>query len=81
MNDIYDAIKKSVSEQKAFFNTYETRNYRFRLNSLKQLRKSILLNEEELLNALWLDLRKSKFEAFATEIGVVLKDLNYQIKT
>lgn len=80
MDEFSNAIKKSVSDQKAFYNTYETRNYKFRLNSLKQLRKSILLYEEELLNALWLDLRKSKFEAFSTEIGIVLKDLNYHIK-
>ena len=53
---------------------------KFRKEQLKKLKTSILKYEKEILNALYLDLRKSEFEAYATEIGIVLDSISYMVK-
>ncbi len=55
-------------------------DYATRISNLKKLRKAILYYEEEIYEVLNKDLHKSKFEAYATEIGFVLEELNYHIK-
>lgn len=37
-------------------------------------------NEELIMDALYKDLRKSQFEAYATEIGILYDELNLHIK-
>ncbi len=54
--------------------------YAARISNLKKLRKAILDYEEGIYQALYKDLHKSRFEAYATEIGFVLEELNFHIK-
>jgi aldehyde dehydrogenase (NAD+) len=63
-----------------FFNTHKTKEIDFRLSQLKRLRSAILAYEERLYEALWKDLHKSKFEAYGTEIGLVLAEINSHIR-
>ncbi len=76
MNQILNIFNK----QKEFFHSEETKNIDFRINSLKKLKLIIKNNEELIIEALHKDLRKSPFEAFATEIGLLYDELNLHIK-
>ncbi len=76
MNDIQTLLK----EQRSYFNTGATRNLDFRIEKLGVLKKSIKKNEKQILEALWADLHKSEFEAYATEIGIILDEINYVMK-
>ena len=46
-----------------------------RVRFLKNLKSEIKLNEEDIYEALDLDLKKPRFETFATEIGFLLNEI------
>ncbi len=69
-----------IQQQKSYFLSGETKTITFRRKQLKMLREAIKRNEELIYEALYEDLHKSKFEAYATEIGFVLEELSYHIK-
>lgn len=73
-------MKNIVAEQKNFFKTQGTKPIDFRVHSLKKLKTLIHNYEDEIIDALFKDLRKSKFEAYETEIGVVLQEIDFTIK-
>ena len=50
------------------FESGVTRPYAFRLKKLKDLKQAILDFEEEIYAALFYDLKKSREEAYATEV-------------
>lgn len=64
-----------LEKNKAFYLKGQTREYAFRMQALKQLKASILKHEKALVEALYKDLHKHEFEAYATEIGYVLKSI------
>lgn len=65
--------------QKEFFATGSTRPVEFRMKALKQLKQAILNYHPRILDALWQDLHKSAEEAYLTEIGIVLSELDTHI--
>jgi aldehyde dehydrogenase (NAD+) len=69
-----------VSKQRAFYQTEITKSYAFRRDALIKLKEAIKVHETDILNALQMDLGKSHFEGFLTEISVVLLELNDAIK-
>lgn len=69
-----------VLKQKTFFNTYQTLNVSFRLQTLKQLRKAILAYETRINEALEQDLGKSNFESYMCEVGLALSELSFMEK-
>ena len=71
-------IRDKFNNSKAFFN--KTKNLKFRKQQLKLLSKNIKNHENELLDALYKDLGKSKVEAYATEIGMLLKSIKLMRK-
>ena len=68
---------ETLSRQKAFFQTGETLSYKFRLGMLKALKKALKDREKEILKALSMDLGKSAFEGYATELGIVYEEIGY----
>src|SRR5699024_8797094 len=64
-----------LKKQRAFFVTDQTKSVNFRLQQLKKLRKIIKANEEEITSALASDLGKHPLESYATEIGLVLREI------
>ncbi len=74
------AIEQVHELQKEFYGSGSSLSYRFRLEALKKLKASILQYEEDIYDALWKDLHKSKFEAYASEIGFVLEELSFHIR-
>ncbi|MGI6769190.1 MAG: aldehyde dehydrogenase [Bacilli bacterium] len=74
------SIREVVQKQRYFFQNNLTKDLKFRAEQLKKLRKAILDHEEEILAALAQDLNKSAFEAYMTEIGIVLEEIRYILK-
>jgi aldehyde dehydrogenase (NAD+) len=74
------SFKEILIEQSTYFRSGQTLDLGFRLKALKTLKKSIKEHEKEILSSLKSDLNKSAFEAYATEIGMVLDEINYAIK-
>lgn len=72
--------KMLLNSQRAYYETGRTRDISFRIRQLISLRESIIKNEAEIMQALKKDLNKSDFEAYATEIGMVLEEINYLLK-
>lgn len=75
-----ESINIIFNKQKEFFYTNKTKDINYRINTLKKLKSVIKDNEAKILNALNKDLNKSKFEAYATEIGMVYEEINLHIK-
>ncbi|MEN9443451.1 MAG: hypothetical protein RIS47_341 [Bacteroidota bacterium] len=63
-----------------FFEGHTTLPYSFRVQQLKLLRAAIKKHEAALLDAFYTDLHKSKFEAYGTEIGIVLEEISDHLK-
>lgn len=76
MENYYSLILK----QKAFFRSGKTKELSYRIQALEALREAIRKNEQSLFHTLKEDLNKSEFEAYATEIGVVLEELRFTLK-
>ena len=73
-------MKTIVNKQREFFNTGVTKSEDFRREQLTKLKNAILKYEKDLLAALKSDLNKSEMEAFATEIGISVADIDYNLK-
>ncbi len=69
-----------VSAQRAFFQSGETHSYEFRKAQLETLYAAVVENEKLLIEALYKDLHKSEFEAFSTEIGIILHEISHTLK-
>lgn len=73
-------IKEILNKQKAFFETGKTKDTDFRIRNLKRLADVIRKYEKDILNALKQDLNKSSFEAYVTEVGIVMEEIAFTIK-
>jgi len=59
-----------------FYQSGETRTYAFRKKQLEKLKQAVLDHEDEINKALYADLKKNKEEAWATETGLLLMEIN-----
>ena len=73
-------IESIYRSKREFFDEGSTLPYRFRLDNLKKLKKSIEDREEDIISALKLDLNKPRFEAYSAEIGIIYEEINSAIK-
>jgi aldehyde dehydrogenase (NAD+) len=69
-----------VEKQRQFFLEGHTLSLAFRLQNLERLQLMIHKYEREITEALYQDLHKSDFEAYATEIGFVLAEIRHARK-
>lgn len=68
-------MKKLVAQQRHFFYSHRTKDLSFRINELKRL-ENILRNNIDLLDqAIYKDFKKSSFENYLTELGLVFQDI------
>lgn len=72
-NEIFESKKK-------FFIEGNTISYEFRMLQLKKLQESIKKHENDIINALKLDLNKTEYEAYTSEVGIAYSELNIAIK-
>jgi aldehyde dehydrogenase (NAD+) len=81
-------IDKNVSAAKInqlhalrlFFDSNATKPYAFRRLQLQKLRHAVLKYEEALYDALYTDLKKNREEAWVTEIGFLIAEINAALK-
>ena len=71
---------ETVQKQREFFLTHATKDIAFRKKNLEKLLTYVQKYEGRILEALHADLHKHPFEAYGSEIGLVLEELKYQIK-
>lgn len=64
-----------LNTQKEFFKQGKTRPYAYRIEQLERLYQAILLAKSEVEQALEMDLGKSKFESYVSEIGFTLASI------
>ncbi len=68
-------IKQTVIDQRAFFNSGRTKDIGFRIDQLKKLKNAIIKYEADIEKALFEDFGKCEFEAYATEIGLIISGI------
>ena len=69
-----------LEAQKTYFRNGFTKPVEFRIKQLQKLKQLLKENETELIDAVYKDFRKSPFETFGTEIGLILNEINYAVK-
>ena len=72
--------QKVLKGQREYFQTQATKDVSFRLIQLRKLYQWIEAHETTIEKALWEDLNKAPFEAYATEIGIVKEEIRYAMK-
>jgi len=73
-------VKTVLEKQAQFFNSGTTKEVDWRIQQLKKLSACIEKYEAEISAALKTDLNKHPYEAYATEIGMVIKEINSATK-
>lgn len=79
-NTIVLSVESVVHVQRAYFATGKTKDVEFRIEQLKKLRKLVDEHQAEIMGALKKDLNKSEMEAFGTEIGFLLADIDHTLR-
>ena len=74
-----DYIESILEKQKEFFDSNTTKDVQFRIENLNKMKEIIEANEKNIMEALNKDLGKSEFEAYSTEVGITLSEMNYVI--
>jgi len=76
----FERQKDIFNKQKQFFDSQETKPYKFRKEQLKKLKQIIENHEAEIVEALQKDFSKPPFETFVTEIGQIYEEINFALK-
>lgn len=79
VNTSAQRIEEIRESQSRFFATGATRDYKFRINRLKELQEALSQWEQPLCEALWNDLHKSREEAVMTEFSIVSGEIKKHI--
>ena len=73
-------MQPSIQKLRDYFLSGATQSYDFRLGQLQRLKKVVLEHEKEIYQALYADLKKTDEDAWATELGFFLSELNHTIE-
>jgi aldehyde dehydrogenase (NAD+) len=73
-------VSQHLEKMRNYFNSGDTLSYAFRIEQLKKFKRAILSHEEEIYAALYSDLKKSREETYASELGLLLAEINTAIK-
>ncbi len=72
LNLVHSSLRAGLEEN--------SRTYEWRMQQLRALKRLLEENDAALCDAMWKDLRKSKFECQATEQGIVLAEIKHTLK-
>ncbi len=72
--------QKIISAQQLYFSSDETKSIVFRKTQLKKLKALLIANEPALYEAIYKDFKKSTFETYATELGLVYHEIDTALK-
>jgi len=73
-------IAEIVTKQRQYFATGITQSLDYRLSQLKLLKQVIQGHQNEIITALQQDLGKPKFEAYTSEVLILLEEINFVLK-
>ena len=73
-------LAQLIRRQHAYFHTGATRSLGYRRAQLQKLHDALVTHEPALLAALQADLRKSAYEAYTTELGLVLSEVRHALR-
>ncbi len=73
-------IPNILQQQRTYFKTQQTKDVSFRIIVLKKLKQEIINREQDIYDALKSDFKKSTFESFISEFGIVISELNLTLK-
>ena len=79
-NGIHAGLANQLSAMRSVFQSGKNRSYEDRKQRLQRLRDLVLKYENELQQALYADLHKSPEEAWVTETGFVIAEINHILK-
>ena len=74
------AYSEIVQKQRDFFWSHATKPAAFRKKQLRKLKAAFAKHEQSLLDALKTDLNKSEQEAFTTEIGITVAEIEHYLR-
>ncbi len=77
---ITSKITEIVQKQKEFFATGKTKDIEFRKSQLNKLKQAISESQDQIVEVLFQDLGKPKFEAIGTEVAYCGEEINYFLK-
>ena len=75
-----ESLLQKLDEMRNYFNSGATKSFVFRKEQLQKFRNAVLQHEEALYDALYADLKKSKEEAWVTETGFFIAEINDAIR-
>ncbi len=70
---------EKLEKMRAYFESGATQSYEFRKAQLQKLKAAVVAHEQEIFDAVYKDLRKSKEECYITENGFFLTELSLAI--
>jgi aldehyde dehydrogenase (NAD+) len=73
-------MKEQLQSLRRYFDGYNTYSYEFRKKQLEKLKAAVLKHERDLFQALYTDLKKSAEEAWVTEVGFLVAEINHTLK-
>ena len=73
-------LAQLIRRQRAYFYTGATRSPGYRRAQLGKLQDALVMHEPALLAALQADLGKSAYEAYTTELGLVLSETRHALR-
>ena len=73
-------IQETVAAQRAFFQSGKTRSVDFRLTQLKKFETALKANEQLFFDAIFADLKKSRYDTFTSELSLVYRELTFMMK-
>ena len=74
------SYKATITSQIDFFNSNKTKDIAFRIEQLKKLKSIIKNNESELCEAIYRDFKKSEFETYTSELGLIYFSIDSAVK-
>jgi aldehyde dehydrogenase (NAD+) len=69
-----------ITAQRTFFESGATRSIDFRIAQLKKLDRALRLNEQLMLDAIYTDLKKSRYDTFTSELSLVYREISFSLR-
>jgi aldehyde dehydrogenase (NAD+) len=75
-----DPLIDQLQSMNEYYRAGATRSYAFRREQLKKFKAALLKYEDEIYTALYTDLKKSKEESYASELGLLMAEINVALR-